>query len=51
MSIPKTYGMYRNVKKDIDSVVENFDWSAVELHELRILAASGQHQSDKDKNY
>ena len=35
--------------KDMESVVELADCSAVELNELRRLVASGQRQSDEEK--
>ena len=34
------------LRKDMDSVVKFFDWSAVELNELCHLVTSGQRQSD-----
>ena len=38
------------LKKNMDNVVGLFDWSAVKLNELRNFAASGQLQSNVDKN-
>ena len=39
------------LKKDMDSVIDLFDWSAVELNKIRKLAASTQRQSDEEKKY
>ena len=37
------------LRKDIDSVVDLFGYSPVELHELYNLAASGQRKGEKEK--
>ena len=38
------------LKKSMDNVVELFDWSTLELNELRHLVARGQQQSDMKKS-
>ena len=35
------------IRKDIDSVVDMFDWLPVESYELCNLSISGQRQSEK----